>query len=419
MSQSRSRRLGLALSSLALAGVAVGCSNASDDSGSSATDSQAESFTFWDPYPQFDDSSEWVKLVQSCGEEAGVSVERTGYDTSDLTNKALLGAQQGSSADMIVIDNPVISTLAEAGVLTPAAELGLDTSAFEENLLGAGVVDGEPYGVPIGANTLALYYNADLLKKAGVDPESVTDWDSLNAALEKVNGAGGTGITFSAVGTEEGSFQFLPWFWGSGADLTELDSEDGVSAVQLWTDWLDKGQAPNSVINNTQTTAWQEFETGKFGFVENGTWQMGNAEGLKFDWGVISIPAKDGGGAPAPTGGEFVAAPVQEDTDRYETTTAIIDCLTNPENLLTTDTTLSYIAPVAEVQEQQVADNPALEPWVKAVGEAKGRTSDDLGTNYPIISEQMWGAFQNALSGSQSPEEAMTTAQEAAASKVE
>ena len=419
MSQSRSPRLGLALASLALAGVAVGCSNASDDNGSDATDAQADSFTFWDPYPQFDDSSDWVKLVKSCGEEAGVSVERTGYDTSDLTNKALLGAQQGSSPDMIVIDNPVISTLAEAGVLTPAADLGLDTSAFEENLLGAGVVDGEPYGVPIGANTLALYYNADLLKKAGVDPKSVTDWDSLNAALEKVQGAGGTGITFSAVGTEEGSFQFLPWFWGSGADLTELDSEDGVSAVQLWVDWLDKGQAPNSVINNTQTTAWQEFETGKFGFVENGTWQMGNAEGLKFDWGVISIPAKDGGGAPAPTGGEFVAAPVQEDTDRYETTTAIIDCLTNPENLLTTDTTLSYIAPIAEVQEQQVADNPALEPWVKAVGEAKGRTSDDLGTNYPIISEQMWGAFQNALSGSQSPEEAMTTAQEAAASKVE
>jgi multiple sugar transport system substrate-binding protein len=419
MSQSRSRRLGLALASLALAGVAVGCSNASEDSGAKATDAQADSFTFWDPYPQFDDSSDWVKLVKSCGEEAGVSVERTGYDTSDLTNKALLGAQQGSSPDMIVIDNPVISTLAEAGVLTPAADLGLDTSAFEENLLGAGVVDGEPYGVPIGANTLALYYNADLLKKAGVDPKSVTDWDSLNAALEKVQGAGGTGITFSAVGTEEGSFQFLPWFWGSGADLTELDSEDGVSAVQLWVDWLAKGQAPNSVINNTQTTAWQEFETGKFGFVENGTWQMGNAEGLKFDWGVISIPAKDGGGAPAPTGGEFVAAPVQKDTDRYETTTAIIDCLTNPDNLLATDTTLSYIAPIADVQEQQVADNPALEPWVKAVGEAKGRTSDGLGTNYPIISEQMWGAFQNALSGSQSPEEAMRVAQEAAASKVE
>ena len=53
-----------------------------------------------------------------------------------------------------------------------------------------------------------------------------------------------------------------------------------------------------------------------------------------------------------------------------------------------------------------------------AVGDAKGRTSDDLGTNYPIISEQMWGAFQSAMSGSDSAESAMTSAQEAAASKV-
>ena len=232
----------------------------------------------------------------------------------------------------------MISTLADAGVLASADDLGLDTSPFEENITAAGVLGGKTYGVPIGANTLALYYNADLLADAGVDPATVTDWDSLNAALEKVKTAGGTGITFSGIGTEEGSFQFLPWFWGAGADLTELDSADGVAAVQLWVDWLDKGYAPNSVLNNTQTTAWQEFEAGKVGFVENGTWQMGNAAELGFKWGVISIPAKDGGAAPAPTGGEFVAAPVQEDTDRYEATTKIIDCLTSPDNLLTTDT---------------------------------------------------------------------------------
>ncbi|MGW7595512.1 extracellular solute-binding protein, partial [Streptomyces rubiginosohelvolus] len=107
--------------------------------------------------------------------------------------------------------------------------------------------------------TLALYYNKDVLKTAGVDIASVKDWTSLTAALAKVKKAGKKGITFSAIGTEEGSFQFLPWFWGSGAKLTRLDSPQGVSALSLWTDWLKKGYAPNSVINNTQTTSWQEF----------------------------------------------------------------------------------------------------------------------------------------------------------------
>jgi multiple sugar transport system substrate-binding protein len=119
-----------------------------------------------------------------------------------------------------------------------------------------------------------------------------------------------------------------------------------------------------------------------------------------------------------PTGGEFVAAPVQKDTDRYATTTKIIDCLTSPANLLKTDATLSYIAPIADAQKEQESKDPKLAPWVKAVGDAKGRTSDNLGTNYPIISEQLWGAFQDAMSGSDSPDSAMKKAQEAAASKV-
>lgn len=416
MTHPRLRPFGLAMAGLALAGTVAACSNGGDSSDTGG--SGDKQFAFWDPYPQFDDSSDWVKLVKSCGDDAGVTVKRTAYDTSDLTNKALLAGQQGTSPDVIVIDNPVISTLADAGVLASADELKLDTSPFAENIAGAGIVDDKAYGVPIGANTLALYYNADLLKKAGVDPASVTDWDSLNAALAKIKAEGAKGITFSGIGTEEGSFQFLPWFWGSGADLKDLDSPEAISAVKLWDDWVADGYAPNSVINNTQTTAWQEFETGKFGFVENGTWQMGNAEKLGFEYGIISIPAKDGGGAPVPTGGEFVAAPVQKDTGRYETTTKIIDCLTSPENLMTTDTTLSYIAPIASVQKEQETKDPKLAPWVKAVGDAKGRTSDNLGTNYPVISEQMWGAFQNAMSGSESPDAAMKTAQEAAASKV-
>ena len=36
---------------------------------------------------------------------------------------------------------------------------------------------------------------------------------------------------------------------------------------------------------------------------------------------------------------------------------------------------------------------------MEAVKAAKGRTSDDLGTKYPKISEPLWTAVQAALSG--------------------
>ncbi|MEJ3750803.1 extracellular solute-binding protein [Actinomycetes bacterium KLBMP 9797] len=412
-SAKRWRAMGVALVAVAVAGGTAACS--SSDDGSSAG-SGGGTYAIWDPYPQFNDDSAWVKLLKSCGTSAGVTVERTGYDTTDLTNKALLAAQQDNSPDVLIIDNPVISTLAEAGALTTTEETKLDTSAMEPNLLGAGQSGGKTYGVPIGANTLALYYNKDVLTAAGVDVASVKDWPSLTAALGKVKAAGKKGITFSAIGTEEGSFQFLPWFWGSGAQLTALDSAQAVSALTLWTDWLKQGYAPNSVINNTQTTSWQEFASGDYAFSENGTWQLANAEKLGFEYGIIPIPASAGGTAPAPTGGEFVSIPVQGDTGRYPTSEKLVTCLTSGENLLATDTTLSYVAPVAAVQDKQVAADAKLKVWVEAVRAAKGRTGDNLGTKYPKISEPLWTAMQAALSGSKSPQEALSAAQTTAAS---
>ncbi|MGM7423269.1 sugar ABC transporter substrate-binding protein [Cellulosimicrobium sp. CpK407] len=392
---------------LALAGA---CSSGSGGGGE--TTGSATTYTWWDPYPQHDASSDWEGRVQQCGDDAGVKIQRTAYDTTALTNQALLSAQEGTSPDVILLDNPAVSTLADTGMLTTTEELGLDTSDVDENLLAAGVLDGDAYGIPIGANTLALYYNKEILDAAGVDPSTITDWASLTAALQAVTGAGHKGITFAGIGTEEGSFQFLPWFWGAGADLTQLDSPEAVEALTLWKDWLDAGYAPNSVIQNSQNTVWEEFLTGTFAFAENGTWQVNSAAEADFETGVIQLPAKDGGVAPAPTGGEFIVAPVQKDDSRYDVTRQIVECMTTPEGFVETANTFAYyVPPTSAGQEQLLGEKPELETWVEAVRSAKGRTSDNLGTDYPKISEALWTAVQNALSGAATPQDALSTAQ--------
>ncbi len=410
--QSSSRRL-LATVALSTVVAVVGTACSSGSGSTDAKGAGSGTYTIWDPYPQFDKTSEWAKLLDVCGKGAGVKIKRTAFDTSDLTNKVLLAAQQGTSPDMLIVDNPVVSTLAAAGVLTTTDDNKIDTSKVDPNLLAAGQSGGKTYGTPIGANTLALYYNKKVLKTAGVDIASVKDWKSLTAALAKVKQVGKKGITFSAIGTEEGSFQFLPWFWGSGAKLTELDSSEGVSALSLWKDWLKQGYAPNSVLNNTQTTSWQEFASGDYAFAENGTWQLAGAQQGGLDYGVLPIPGATGGTAAAPTGGEFVTVPVRRDTGRYATSRKLVSCLTSDKNLYFTDKTLSYVAPTSAVQAKQVDANSALKPWVDAVKAAKGRTSDDLGTKYPKISEQMWKAVQSALSGTKSPKDALAAAQSA------
>jgi multiple sugar transport system substrate-binding protein len=405
---------------LAVAGGLAACSSGSTanvgGTSSPAATSGGGTYTVWDPYPQYDNTSAWVKLLNTCGASAGVTIARTASDTTALTSKVLLAAQQGNPPDVLIVDNPVVSTLAQAGVLASTADTKINTAAIQPNLLAAGELGGKTYGIPIGANTLALYYNKKVVSKDGIDVSEIKSWASLTAALAKAKAKGDKGITFSAIGTEEGSFQFLPWFWGSGAQLTTLDSPQAVAALTLWTDWLKNGYAPNSVINDTQTTAWQEFATGKYAFGENGTWQLSNAASAGFPYGIIPIPGETSGSAPAPLGGEFVTMPVQKDTARYATTEKIVTCLSSAANSYSTDSALTYIAATPAVQQEQLTKDPALKVWVSAVQVAKGRTADNLGTKYPKISEQMWTAVQASLSGSKTPQAALAAAQAAVAS---
>ncbi len=349
------------LSGVFVAAALTGCSTSGGDTPSESTD-----YTLWDPYPDRDASSDWAKAIDAC------------------------------AADLDITDDN-----------------GLDVSEIQENILTAGQIDGKTYGVPVGANTLGLYYNPTVLEAAGVDIASVTDGASLTAALEKVVAAGHKGITFSAVGTEEGSFQFLPWFWGAGADLTALDSSEAESALGLWTEWVKAGLAPQSVLQNTQGTSWDEFLTGEFGFAENGSWFKSAADEAGYQ--VIQIPGENGKAAPAPTGGEFITIPIQKDTARYATSVKIVKCLTEGN---TGADSLGYVAPTAAGQEAQLAADPTLEGWVTAVGDAKPRTADNLGTNYGIISEQLYTAVQVALSGGSSPADALAAAQKTASEKL-
>jgi multiple sugar transport system substrate-binding protein len=407
----RARAVGAALLTLgAVAAALAGCSSGGSPAASSSS-SGGGTYTFWDPYPQYNASSDWAKLIESCGAQAGVTIKRTGYDTTALTTQALLAAQQGKSPDILLVDNPVVSTLAKAGALTTTVQNGLSTGSIAQNILGASVINASTYGVPIGANTLALYYNPKILAAAHVSPSSITNWATLTAALAKVKAIGKTGITFSGINTEEGSFQFLPWFWGAGTNLTNLDSPQAIGALTLWTTWLKDGYAPNSVIQDTQTTAWQEFQAGDVAFAENGTWQKAFAAQMGAK--VIQIPAENGGAAPVPTGGEFFTIPVQQDTARYATSAKIVSCLSSTSNIVKTDNTLNYIAPTQAGQQAQVSTESSLSSWVAAVGVAKARTGDNLGTKYPVISQQMWTAVQKAESGAATPSAALASAQAA------
>jgi multiple sugar transport system substrate-binding protein len=397
------RRLGAAVATVTLFGALAACDSSSDsgDDATAGTDTSSSTLSeikVWDPYPQHDADSDWAKYVASCAPE-GTTITRTSAATSDLLNNLTTAVKEGNAPDVIMLDNPAVPDAASAGLLAPADEVGIDTSGFDENLAGPGTVDGVTYGVPIGANTLGLYYNADILDAAGVDPASITSWDTLNDALAKVTEAGYDGITFSGIAGEEGGFQSLPWFWGAGADLADLGSDEAIATGQLLSDWIGNGYAPKSALTDNQSASWDLFLTGTFAFAENGSWFAQAASELTdFTAVAMPLPGKDGGSAPAPTGGEFVLAPLQNENAEahYANAAAVIECLVGADNQVETADALGYFAANKDLRADQIASNDIWAPWAAAIEAAEGRTTD-LGADYTAASANLSTALQAAL----------------------
>ena len=135
--------------------------------GTPSGEAASDTYTLWDPYPDRDAASTWAKAIDACAAELDITIDRNSGNTGDTVKDLTTAAS--NLPDIAMVDNPKVAVLAEAGLLTTAAENGLDVSSISPNILSAGELDGEVYGVPVGANTLGLYYNPEVLDAAGVD----------------------------------------------------------------------------------------------------------------------------------------------------------------------------------------------------------------------------------------------------------
>ncbi len=401
----------------ATGGAASTPASSSATSASSSAGPALTTLNFWDPYPQYDDKSDWAKYVQSCA-PTGVTVKRTSAATSDLLNNLTTAEKAGNAPDVVLLDNPAVPDAASSGLIAPANEVGIDTTGFDTNLAGPGTVKGVTYGVPVGANTLGLYYNKDILDKAGVDPASITSWTSLTAALQKVHAKGDKGITFASIAGEEGVFQFLPWFWGSGANLKDITSDEAIQAATLLSGWIAKGYAPKSALTDNQSASWDLFLTGKYAFAENGSWFAQAASQLKnFKAIAIPLPGKGVGAAPVPTGGEFALAPLQKDNSaaHYANASAVLKCLVGPDNQVKTATALGYFAANKDLRAKQIASSDIWTPWAQSIESAQGRTTD-LGADYTATSANLSKALLAALNAGGDPKAVANAYKKAAGS---
>jgi multiple sugar transport system substrate-binding protein len=69
---------------------------------------------------------------------------------------------------------------------------------YSPKILNLARVDGRLYGLPFNASSPIMYYNAELVKKAGGDPDRMPDtWDGIMALAAKIRSADVAGLAYN------------------------------------------------------------------------------------------------------------------------------------------------------------------------------------------------------------------------------
>ncbi len=127
-------------------------------------------------------------------ENPGVKVEVTTVPYPEYQQRLLTAVQGGNAPDVSTIDQIWVAAFARAGAIMPldqpAAEAGIKAESFFPGAWTSANYDGRLWGIPFNVDVWSFsFYNADLLKTAGVDPTGMVSWQGLRSAAERLTDA--------------------------------------------------------------------------------------------------------------------------------------------------------------------------------------------------------------------------------------
>lgn len=159
--------------------------------------------------------------------------------------------------------------------------------------------DGKYYQLPWKSNPVMIFYNKDVLAKAGVDPENppLGTYDEFLATARKIKSSGAAEAAIYPSPTSEFYqpwFDFYPLFAAEtgGKQLMEngkaqFDSPEGLRVAEFWKKIYDEGLAPREKYTG------DSFAEGKSAMAIVGPWAIA-AYGQKMKWGAAPVPTSTG-----------------------------------------------------------------------------------------------------------------------------
>src|SRR5918993_70220 len=201
--------------------------------------------------------------------------------------------------------------------------------------------EGKTWGVPFQRSTIVLYWNKELFKEAGLDPDKApATWQEQRDFAEKLTKRDGSG-NVTQWGLQIPSSGFPYWlFQGlttpAGAiladekgDRTAYDKPEVVEALQYWIDLSQKHKVHPTGIVEWGTTPRFFFER-KTAMMWTTTGNLTNARAnAKFPFGVAMLPAHKRRGSPTGGGNFYISS--KASPEQQAAAFRLIKWITQPE----------------------------------------------------------------------------------------
>jgi ABC-type glycerol-3-phosphate transport system substrate-binding protein len=227
----------------------------------------------------------------------GVRVDLTFFPDFQYSEKLAIAAAARDLPDAFDLDGPLVARLVDAELLAPIdGYVDAETRAdFLPTILQQGTVDGRLYALGAFDSAVVLYYDREMLAKAGVVPAAEGwTWDELMTACAELKAAG---IEPLAMHMDDGAdewftYAFSPVVWSGGGDLIAGDGVRGVLAsaanvrsLQDWQEVFTRGYAATDPVDPNP------FGNGKVAMDWTGHWMArGHMEAKGDKLGAMRLP---------------------------------------------------------------------------------------------------------------------------------
>ncbi|ERK70638.1 ABC transporter substrate-binding protein [Leifsonia aquatica] len=247
-------------------------------------------------------------LVEAYNDSHKNQVELTVVPNDDYVAKVGAAAGSGGLPDLFAADIVYVPNWVKQGLFQDISSQ-IDGLSYKDSInkghLKAGTADGKEHVLPFVLDLSMMFWNKELFKEAGLDPEKApANLEEYADAAKKVQALNKPDTYGTATGLACGGCLVFTWFpsvWADGQQVMNdegtkslLDSDTAKGVYSTWQDMWKAGAVLPASKDETGPTWTAAFTEGKVGVMMYPATLLSSTT---FNVGVAGIPGPKGGGS--------------------------------------------------------------------------------------------------------------------------